>query len=85
LVPVYSISFNGKVGSGGAKFGKVFGEIAAKKMAEFLLELAELKVSSGYIDFACFIESKEVNVQELVTKYSSLESLSENADLYSDF
>jgi len=85
LVPVYSISFNGRVGAGGAKFGEVYGEIAAKKMAKFLLELAELKVNSGCIDFACFIESKEVGVRELVAKYSSLESFSEDSDLYSDF
>jgi len=85
LVPVYSISFNGRVGVGGAKFGEVYGEIAAKKMAKFLLELAELKVNSGCTDFACFMESKEVGVRELVTKYSSLESFSEDPDLYSDF
>jgi sulfite reductase (ferredoxin) len=85
LVPVYSISFNGRVGAGGAKFGKVYGDIPAKKIAKFLLELAQLKVSSSNLDFAYFIENKEVEVIELVTKYSSLESFSENPNLYSDF
>lgn len=85
LIPLYSISFNGRVGSGGAKFGEVYGEIPAKKMVKFLLELAQLKVNSGYIDFACFIENKDEEVRELVTMYSSLESFSENPDLYSDF
>jgi sulfite reductase (ferredoxin) len=85
LIPVYSISFNGRVGAGGAKFGKVSGEIPAKKIAEFLLELAQLKVSSSNLDFAYFLENKEVRVIELVTKYSSLESFSANPDLYSDF
>ncbi|HEY8804141.1 MAG TPA: nitrite/sulfite reductase, partial [Clostridium sp.] len=84
LVPVYSISFNGRVGAGEAKFGKTFGEIPVKKIAKFLMELAELKVNSGSLDFVEFIQNKEMNVRELVTKYSSIESFSENADLYSD-
>ena len=85
LIPVYSISFNGKVGSNIARFGEVYGEIAAKKVPKFILELASLKVNSGIIDFVEFIENKEIVVKELVTKYSSLESFSENPDLYSDF
>jgi len=84
VVPVYSISFNGRVGVGEAKFGKTFGEIPVKKIAKFLMELAELKVNSGSLDFVEFIQNKEMNVRELVTKYSSIESFSENADLYSD-
>ncbi|MCB2294737.1 nitrite/sulfite reductase [Clostridium algoriphilum] len=85
LVPVYSISFDGRVGAGEARFGKTFGEIPVKKIAKFLLELAELKINSGFIDFIEFIEDKEINVRELVNKYSLLESFSENPDLYSDF
>lgn len=85
LIPVYAISFNGRVGSNVARFGEVYGEIAAKKISEFLLELATLKVNSGYTDFTQFIENSEKDVKELVAKYSSLESLSENPDLYSDF
>jgi len=85
LVPVYSISFNGRVGAVGAKFGETFGEIPVKKIAKFLLELAELKVNSGYIDFVEFIENREMNVRELVTNYSLIESFSENPNLYSDF
>lgn len=85
LVPVYSISFNGRVGSGGAKFGEVYGEIPTKKIAEFLLALAQLKVNSGYINFIEFIENKEEGVRTLVSKYSSIESNSKNPDLYSDF
>ncbi|WP_259473399.1 nitrite/sulfite reductase [Clostridium estertheticum] len=85
LVPVYSVSFNGRVGSGCAKFGEVYGEIPTKKMVDFLLGLAQLKVNSGSINFADFIEKNEVSVRMLVAKYSSIESNSENPDLYSDF
>jgi sulfite reductase (ferredoxin) len=85
LVPVYSISFNGRVGEGGARFGKVYGEIAAKKMGKFLLDLAQLKLNSGYLDFIEFIEKEGINVAELITKHSTLESFSEAPELYSDF
>lgn len=85
LIPTYAIYFNGKTGSNIAKFGEVYGEVPSKKISEFLLELANLKVDSGYADFVEFIENKEAEVREVVIKYSSLESFSENPDLYSDF
>ncbi|GIM27731.1 ferredoxin--nitrite reductase [Clostridium polyendosporum] len=85
VIPVYGISFNGRLGSNVARFGEVYGDIPAKKIPKFLIELADLKVNSGYIDFVEFIENKEREVKELVSKYSSLESFSENPGLYSDF
>lgn len=85
VIPTYAISFNGRVGSNVARFGEAYGDIPAKKIPQFLLELADLKVSSNYVDFVEFIENKKTEVKELVTKYSSLESFSENPELYSDF
>jgi len=85
MIPTYSILFNGKVGPNIAKFGEVYGEIPAKKIPNFLEELANLKVNSDYVDFVQFIENKETEIRELVIKYSLLESFSENPDLYSDF
>jgi len=85
LIATYSILFNGRVGPNIAKFGEVYGEIPAKKIPNFLEELANLKVNSDYISFAEFIESKELEIRELVIKYSSLKSLSENPDLFTDF
>jgi len=85
LIPVYSILFNGKVGPGIARFGEAYGEIAAKKIPDFFVELAQLKVNSNKVDFVEFIENTEEEIRELVIKYSSLESSGENPDLYSDF
>ena len=85
LIATYSILFNGKVGPKMAKFGEVYGEIPAKRIPIFLEELANLKVNSDYADFAEFIENKESEIRELVIRYSSLKSLSENPDSYSDF
>lgn len=85
MIPAYSILFNGKAGPGVARFAEVYGEVAAKKIPSFFEELAELKVNSGYEDFVQFVENKEIEIRELVDKYSTLESISENPDLYSDF
>lgn len=85
MIPTYAILLNGKVGPNIAQFGKNSGEIPAKKIPNFLEELANLKVSSDYVDFVEFIENKETEITELITKYSTLESISENLDLYSDF
>ncbi|MDS0524836.1 nitrite/sulfite reductase [Clostridium sp. SHJSY1] len=85
MVPIYSVLFNGKVGPGVARLGVVYGEIAAKKISNFLVDLAKLKLNSEYIEFVEFFENKENEIIELIEKYSSLESFSENPDLYSDF
>lgn len=85
LIPVYSISFNGGVREGGMRFGQTYGEIPAKKIPEFFGELARIKVNSGYMDFVKFIEDKEIEVRKLINKYSSIERISENPDLYIDF
>lgn len=81
----YSILFKGKVGPDVARFGEVYGEVAAKKIPTFFEELAQLKVNSGYEDFVQFIENKETEIRELVDKYSTLEGISERPDLYFDF
>lgn len=85
MIPAYSILFNGKAGPGVARFGETYGEVAAKKIPNFFLELAQLKVNSECEDFVQFIENKETEIREIVNKYSTLESINENPDLYSDF
>jgi len=70
VIPTYSISFNGKVGPDVARFGDVYGDIPAEKIANLLLELANLKISSGYTCFVEFIENKESEVKALVAHYS---------------
>jgi sulfite reductase (ferredoxin) len=70
MIPTYAISFNGRVGSNIARFGEVYGDIPAEKIADLLLELAKLKIELGYIDFVEFIENEEKAVRELVAKYS---------------
>lgn len=85
LVPAYAVSFGGKLGAGIAKIGEVYGDIPAKKIPAFLLELAALKADSSFEDFEEFLENKSQEIKELIDKHSSLESFNENPDLYYDF
>lgn len=85
LVPTYAVSFGGKLGAGIAKIGETYGEIPAKKIPEFLLELANLKIASNFENFEEFLDNKSSEIKDLVNKYSDLESFSENPNLYYDF
>lgn len=70
VIPTYAISFNGKVGPGVARFGDVYGDIPAEKIANLLVDLAKLKVSSKYIDFDEFMKEKQAEIKTLVANYS---------------
>lgn len=85
LVPTYSVSFNGSVGAGGAKMGEVYGDIPAKKVPKYFVELAKLKINSGYKEFQEFANNKEVEIRALTSEFSSVESFEENSELYYDF
>ncbi|MBV4418022.1 sulfurtransferase TusA family protein [Clostridium tyrobutyricum] len=85
LVPMYSVSFGGRIGSGGAKMGDEYGDIPAKKIPEFLHKLASLKVDSGYEDFYEFMDNKNNDIKELVSKYTDIEKFIADSDIYFDF
>lgn len=85
LVPAYSVSFGGKLGAGVAKIGETYGDIPGKKIPKFVLDLANLKLASKFEDFEEFLENKSAQIRNLIEKYSSIESFSENPDLYYDF
>ncbi len=85
LVPAYSVSFGGKVSEDGAKIGEDFGDVPAKKIPKFLIELAALKVQSGVEDFNEFLSGNVDAIKGLISKYSTIEDINENPDLYNDF
>ncbi len=85
LVPMYAVLFGGAVGADKAKLGVDHGMLPAKKIPAFLLELAWLKKESGLSDFMAFLEQEKTSVCQLFESYSSIETESENAELYYDF
>ncbi|MDP4145581.1 MAG: sulfurtransferase TusA family protein [Bacillota bacterium] len=85
FVPVYSVSLGGKVGAGVAAMGTVYGDVPAKKVPEFLLKLAILKSESAFDCFEEFINNKSEDIKKLIEQYSTVESFSENPDLYYEY
>ncbi|UZQ51563.1 sulfurtransferase TusA family protein [Clostridium kluyveri] len=85
LIPMYSVSLGGKVGSGCARMGDAFGDIPAKKVPEFLHELSKLKVNSNYDDFYEFLADKSSDIKELIEKYSHIEKFIGESDIFFDF
>ncbi|MBP2032908.1 sulfite reductase (ferredoxin) [Clostridium algifaecis] len=84
LIPMYSVSFGGRVGSS-AIMGEEYGDIPAKKILEFLHKLAELKLSSGYEDFYEFINNNEQQIRGLAAEYTNIEKFVDDEDIYYDF
>lgn len=85
LVPTFSLSLGGRVGAGIAKMGDEYGDLPAKKIPAFLLELANLEIASGYEDFDEFLNNKPSDIKELVNKYTNLDDFVEDKDIYYDF
>jgi len=84
LMPAYSVSFGGNAHIGGAKMGEVFGDVPAKKIPKYLVELAALKNTSGYECFDEFLENSEKDIRVLTDKFALVETFKENPDLYYD-
>ena len=85
LIPMFSVSFGGRVGSGVAKLAEEYGDLPAKKIPEFLHELAKDKIASGYEDFEEFMNQKSADIKELVNQHANIEELIDNENLYYDF
>lgn len=85
FVPMYSISFGGKVGSGGAKMGVDYGDVPVKKAPLFLHELALLKLNSGYKNFYEFLNNKSSDIKKLISKYTDIDKFIQETDIYFDF
>ncbi|CAB1240184.1 Sulfite reductase [Clostridiaceae bacterium BL-3] len=85
LVPMYSISFGGKIGSNVARMGDTYGDVPAKKVPLFIHELAELKINSGYEDFYDFLDNRSSDIKTLMSKYTDVDKFVEDPDIYFDF
>jgi sulfite reductase (ferredoxin) len=83
LVPLYTIFLNGHLASKETRLGVSHGDIPAKKIPDFLYELALLKSKAQISDFTEFVEANSEAVQGLIEKYSFIEV--DNEDLYYDY
>lgn len=65
---VYTVYFGGKVGEN-ASLATRYSDILAKRIPEFLLELAILKGKFEYKEFEDFLNNKKEDIDSLVEKY----------------
>lgn len=66
---VFELHINGSFEIGSAKLGKVYGDILASEVPEFLYELA-LLIENRNIDFYEFVKNNESELIEVVEKYT---------------
>jgi len=85
LVPMYEVTFGGSVGVGKAALGMEYGTIPAKKIPEFIYQIANLNSKSEITNFTEFIKQEQLNINKLIDEFSVIESDSENPNLYYDF
>lgn len=68
LQDTFEIHINGSFEEGSARLGKVYGQILAKEIPEFLYELS-LLIEKKNINFHDFIDKYENELEDLVDKY----------------
>lgn len=83
LIPQYTVFFNGRVGGDSPALGIEHGDLPAKKIPEFLVELAKLKNKSGIEDFREFYNTEQDEIYQLIQTYQIIDE--EDESLYFDF
>jgi len=83
LIPAYTIYLGGKRDADGAVLAKAFGEVPAKKMPQFVYELAIMKLSLGSLSFEEFVNEHKESVVNLINTYDVIEE--DDKDIYYDF
>jgi ferredoxin-nitrite reductase len=66
---VFELHINGAFAIGKARLGKVYGDILASEVPEFLYELA-LLIENKNVDFYDFVENNEKELVEFIEKYT---------------
>jgi sulfite reductase (ferredoxin) len=85
LIPMYTIHLGGNTQPGDVRLAQPIRDIPAKKIPEFLYQLAQLKLNSNIVDFDVFISQQKKNILHLIKQFSETESKMQNVDLYYDF
>lgn len=85
LIPMYTIHLGGNSEANDARLGENYGDIPAKKVPEFLYELAKLKKQSGNSTFTSFLNEEIDSIKQLIEEFNNIEVQKEDSDLYYDF
>lgn len=82
MIPSYKLYYGGDLGIDKTKLGEAKGEIPAKKVPEFLYELALLAYEYKNENFDKFIKEQWIKVEEMIRKF---ETIDRDSKLYYDF
>ena len=82
MIPAYRVFFGGIISAGKTALGEVKGDIPAKRIPEFIYELAVKAKVSSQKDFDTFVKEEWSQVQSLIEEFGGIQ---ESADLYYDF
>lgn len=85
LVPFYAIVVNGSLAGETAKLAEQIGEIPAKSVPNFLVEVAEKKIANGEKDLEKYLLNNRDELKNLIEKWAKVPTIEENPDYYSDF
>lgn len=85
MVPTYNMYFGGIIEDEKTKFAGLKGEISAKRVPQFLYDLANLTYELRYDNFDKFIEEQWIKVENLIKEFQLIECSNINSDLYYDF
>jgi len=89
LVPHYALFLGGNVEEGNSKYGKAVIDIPAKRIPEFLAELAKLLAEDGdynRADFNDYLEKGgKAKIVELAEQFIEIPTYEQNPDIYKDW
>jgi hypothetical protein len=76
---------NGSLAGETAKLAEQIGEIPAKSVPNFLVEVAEKKIANGEKDLEKYLLNNRDELNNLIEKWAKVPTIEENPDYYSDF
>ncbi|KAA0257166.1 sulfite reductase subunit beta (hemoprotein) [Deferribacter autotrophicus] len=86
LYPAYNVLVGGKVEDGGTKFGEKIGEISAKKMPYFVIEVLKDFAESGLASFQDYLNKfGESRIREILKDFEYVPSFEEDNSFYYDW
>lgn len=83
-IPMYTVLFGGNLTNKTAQLAVNYGDIPAKSIPDFLIELAKYIIENNESLDNILLYNNE-KIRETIEKYSFIPSISENEDYYKDF
>lgn len=84
-IPMYNVMFGGNLNKKIAELALSYGDLPAKAVPDFLVELAKYILKENYINIEDLLIKNGNIIKELIEKYSFIPSITEDENYYKDF